>query len=386
MAYVMKKHLANSGNYGSKRSTSNIKYIVIHYTSNDGDTDENNGKYFANSIVKASAHYFVDSDSVTQSVPDDYVAWSVGGAKYASCATTGGGRLHGTCTNSNSLSIEICDDVKNGVVYPSAATIENAIALTKELMKKYNVPADRVIRHFDVVGKICPAYWAGTAAKNELWLAEFWNKINTTSTSKITYRVRKTWADAKSQIGAYSNLENAKKACKSGYYVFDEQGKVVYPTTVVETPAKPVVVQPLVVASNVKDIQTYLNTYYADYIVKVIGAKLAVDGSAGPKTKKAIAIAFQVELNKLGAGLVIDGDFGSKSSAAFTSKVGTLKNGSKGIFVTLWQCTAVCFGYNPNGIDNIFGNGCKAATNKLFAAKGLSQDSVVNGADLAKIY
>ena len=35
------------------------------------------------------------------------------------------------------------------------------------------------------------------------------------------YRMRKSWADSKSQIGAYSSLENAKKACKDGYIVFD---------------------------------------------------------------------------------------------------------------------------------------------------------------------
>ena len=35
--------------------------------------------------------------------------------------------------------------------------------------------------------------------------------------------------DAKSQIGAFSSLENAKKVCKAGYYVFDGNGKVVYP-------------------------------------------------------------------------------------------------------------------------------------------------------------
>lgn len=48
---------------------------------------------------------------------------------------------------------------------------------------------------------------------------------------KVWYRVRKTWADAKSQIGAYHSLANAK-ACadkNAGYYVFDESGKVLYP-------------------------------------------------------------------------------------------------------------------------------------------------------------
>lgn len=43
------------------------------------------------------------------------------------------------------------------------------------------------------------------------------------------YRIRKSWADAKSQVGAYRNLENAKNACPSGYYVFNNSGKVVYP-------------------------------------------------------------------------------------------------------------------------------------------------------------
>ena len=66
---------ANRSNYGGKRSNADIKYIVIHYTANDGDTDEGNGNYFANNIVGASAHYFVDDDSITRSVPDDYIAW-----------------------------------------------------------------------------------------------------------------------------------------------------------------------------------------------------------------------------------------------------------------------------------------------------------------------
>jgi hypothetical protein len=46
------------------------------------------------------------------------------------------------------------------------------------------------------------------------------------------YRVRKTWADAESQIGAYRVLANAKiKADENpGYYVFNSKGAIVYPT------------------------------------------------------------------------------------------------------------------------------------------------------------
>jgi hypothetical protein len=66
------------------------------------------------------------------------------------------------------------------------------------------------------------------------------------STPKVLYRVRKSWKDAASQKGAYSVLENAKKCCDqagSGYYVFDGDGKVVYPkpaaTTTPSTPTVP---------------------------------------------------------------------------------------------------------------------------------------------------
>ncbi len=178
MAYKLRKNLANKKNYGGSRKTSAIKYIVIHYTANDGDTDEGNGNYFHNNVVKASAHYFVDSDSVTQSVPDDHVAWSVGGSKYSNCKATGGGKYYGKCTNSNSISIELCDDKKDKKIYPSAATIKNALELARGLMKKYGIPDRNVIRHFDVNGKSCPAYWCGTDAKDRKWKAEFLDRLS----------------------------------------------------------------------------------------------------------------------------------------------------------------------------------------------------------------
>lgn len=57
-------------------------------------------------------------------------------------------------------------------------------------------------------------------------------------TEKKYYRVRKSWADAKSQIGAYEILENAKKACKDGYFVYDWNGNQVYPEVKKEEPKK----------------------------------------------------------------------------------------------------------------------------------------------------
>ena len=82
--------------------------------------------------------------------------------------------------------------------------------------------------------KMCPAYilphWAVFKAKVQSYLNSGSIPTTPAPATKQLYRVRKTWDDAKSQIGAFSSLENAKKACKAGYAVFDSNGKQVYPT------------------------------------------------------------------------------------------------------------------------------------------------------------
>jgi len=158
MSYTLKEQLANPRNYGGSRAASQIRYLVYHYTGNDGDMAANNAKYFQNNIVKASAHYFVDDTTVWRSVPDLKVAWSVGGSKYANAHKTGGGTMYGVITNTNSLSIEMCDTIRNGVYQASEATLANAAALGRALMEKYGIPIENVYRHFDVTGKHCPSY------------------------------------------------------------------------------------------------------------------------------------------------------------------------------------------------------------------------------------
>ena len=79
----------------------------------------------------------------------------------------------------------------------------------------------------------------------------------TPAPTKELYRVRKSWEDAKSQIGAYSIFENAKKACDTAgpaYSVYNSAGKKVYPESKIEpvtpaptTPAEPEVKLPYLV-------------------------------------------------------------------------------------------------------------------------------------------
>lgn len=139
----------NSTNYKTGR-TSDIKYIVIHYTANNGDTASGNANYFAkNKNLSASAHYFVDEKEVWQSVKDTDIAYH--------CGTTGAYK-HSYCRNANSIGIELCSrkDSKDNYYFKDE-TVKNAAELTKSLMAKYNIPATNVIRHYDVTGKVCPA-------------------------------------------------------------------------------------------------------------------------------------------------------------------------------------------------------------------------------------
>lgn len=132
--------------------TNRIRYIVIHYVGATGGA-EANCRYYASKYIGASAHYYVGFDGeIWQSVEDGDIAWHCGAKSYR----------HPECRNSNSIGMELCVRNKGSQAadsrdwYFEEATVTAAIELTRELMEKYGVPAERVIRHYDVTGKICP--------------------------------------------------------------------------------------------------------------------------------------------------------------------------------------------------------------------------------------
>jgi len=216
-------------NHGGSRKAGQIKYLVFHYTGNDGDHDTNNAKYYQTNVKQASAHYFVDDDSITQSVPDLTVAWAVGGKKWADCPKTGGGSLYGIVTNANSLSIEMCDTSRDGKLMATEATLDRAAKLGRALMQKYRIPISHVCRHFDVTGKHCPAYfmdaaaWSGFKAR----LLEKEEEIMTQETFNQMFQ--------KAQIGNMYHYikdmpdwaqEAATKALQNGYLKMESSGAV----------------------------------------------------------------------------------------------------------------------------------------------------------------
>lgn len=181
-----------------------VKYIAIHYTAgttSKAGTAVGVSNLFQHNPRPASADFVVDDATIVQCNPDidNYYCFSVGD-KYNKYS--GGGQLYGTATNRNTVSIEICSNMKAGMPrdaakyanhggwYFTEASLDNALKLVRYLMKKHGVPKERVVRHYDVSGKVCPGIigwndcttytFNGTATNvrstSDDW-KKFWNKI-----------------------------------------------------------------------------------------------------------------------------------------------------------------------------------------------------------------
>lgn len=127
----------------SSRYGSNIKYLVIHDTGNKskGANALAHYKYFNGGNRNASAHYFVDDKEIIQIVGDSKSSWHVG---------DGSGKYG--ITNRNSIGIEMC--INSDSDYNKA--YKNTIELVKNLMVKFNISDENVIRHYDASRKNCP--------------------------------------------------------------------------------------------------------------------------------------------------------------------------------------------------------------------------------------
>lgn len=123
-------------NFGGKRNIGEVDTIVIHYTGNNGDTAQNNLDYFAGPNRNASAHLFVDSNVVKQSVFFDEVAW------------------HVTGHNAKTIGIEMCSVMENGEYAIPQATMNRAALVAAQIALRYDLT--NIVRHYDLTRKMCP--------------------------------------------------------------------------------------------------------------------------------------------------------------------------------------------------------------------------------------
>lgn len=211
--------------------------ITVHNTANKASA-ENEVSYMKNNNNQVSYHYAIDDIEIVQGLPEDRNGWHAGDGN-------GDG-------NRKTIGIEICYSTGDKVKFEKAQ--ENAAEFVAFKLKEYGWGIDKVYTHKHWSGKHCPHRTLDEYGWDYfLGLVEKYMGKQTTTTVKEMYRVRKTWADTKSQIGAYTNLDNAKKACKEGYTVFDSKGNAVYSNIAVKPvePPKPVLKSVDIIAAEV---------------------------------------------------------------------------------------------------------------------------------------
>lgn len=94
----------------------------------------------------------------------------------------------------------------------------------------YETDADGHFVHVDT--RTTKSFWYGQTQAKRTTFGGVVVEEKSAAAKKEMYRVRKSWADAKSQLGAYTVLANAKKTCDkagAGYYVFNSNGEIIYP-------------------------------------------------------------------------------------------------------------------------------------------------------------
>lgn len=307
------------GKYNIAKRNTAVKYIVMHYVGSGSSSAGNalaNCKYFAGGNRDASAHYFVDDSGIWEYAdPKTYATWHCG---------DGGGKYG--ITNQNSIGVEVCI---NGDKPYTAKEIAYLKELVPTLMKRFNVPASRVVRHFDASRKQCPYYYVRRPAE--------WEKLKKIITSTTSTSTSTTTKPASTTVSSKTtNVKTGQKGLNR-------------------------------ILSGVRGFST-----------------LVIDGSRGPATRKAEVMAVQRGLNKdYGCYLDVDGSYGPMSKKVMSTHYAI--KGHSGEFVKALQASLYCHGYSPKGIDGHFGPGMDAAVRAYQKDHGLAVDGSAGPATVASL-
>ncbi|CAI8804764.1 N-acetylmuramoyl-L-alanine amidase CwlA [Bacillus licheniformis] len=252
---------------------SGVKGIVMHWTATPGASALNERNYFNGTCIAdkryASAHYFVDRKEAQLIIPENEVAYHAHDQNrcYVSFLKPN--------ANTKAIGVEMCVE-KNGQIH--SETIQNAAEVVADLCRRYGLSTDKIVRHYDVTNKSCPAPWVRDSSQ----LAAFRKKVDNILGNK-TKSAPKKEAPKK---------ESEKKPAAKKYTL---------PTGIYKYKS------PMMKGTSVRQIQEACAAlyFYPDKKAKNHG----IDGYYGSKTANAVK-RFQM-MN----GLSADGIYGPKTRA-----------------------------------------------------------------------
>lgn len=212
-----------SPNHSGRRNKP-ITKIAIHHTAG-AISAATIGNIFKPTSRQASCNYGIGNDNrIVLCVDEANRSW---------CTSSS------WCDN-RAVTIEVSNSANGGNWPVSDKVLATLIDLVTDICKRngiknctYTGGTDGVLqKHEWYANTNCPGPYLGSKFS---YIASEVNKrlaggSKTSSTSSSLYRVRKSWADSKSQKGAFKNLDNAKRcADRFGLKVFDSNGNIVYP-------------------------------------------------------------------------------------------------------------------------------------------------------------
>ena len=209
----------------SKPRNNSIKKITIHHMAGNLSV-ETCGELFANRKRQASSNYGIGTDGrIALYVEEKNRSW---------CSSS-------AANDNQAITIEVANDEIGGSWHVSDKAYKSLIALCVDICKRNGIK--ELIFTGDASGNLTQHnYFAATACPGEYLKSKFpdiakevnkqlKNQITPTTTTTVKYRVRKSWTDSKSQVGAFNDYDNAVSACKkagAGYSVYDASGKKIY--------------------------------------------------------------------------------------------------------------------------------------------------------------
>ena len=212
--------LNRNDNYKSTRNCyiggNTVYYIILHYTGCYA-----RAKNFClsqmNNDLGGSAHDFVDDNEWYCAIDHNNCAWAVGDDE-------GYGRFPNGITNSNSLNIEMC--CCNANLDVSDTTAKNTAEIVAYYMKLYNVPIERVKRHYDASYKSCPRDMSPAVPDGNSrwgvflsWVQKAYNGESLTSTTTTNNVTTKTYPD--NEVEQY---EGCKVFLTDEAYKYNDEG------------------------------------------------------------------------------------------------------------------------------------------------------------------
>ena len=212
--------LNRNDNYKSTRNCyiggNTVYYIVVHYTGCYAPA-KNFCLSQMNNDLGGSAHDFVDDNEWYCAIDHNNCAWAVGDDE-------GYGRFPNGITNSNSLNIEMC--CCNANLDVSDTTAKNTAEIVAYYMKLYNVPIERVKRHYDASYKSCPRDMSPAVPDGNSrwgvflsWVQKAYNGESLTSTTTTNNVTTKTYPD--NEVEQY---EGCKVFLTDEAYKYNDEG------------------------------------------------------------------------------------------------------------------------------------------------------------------